>query len=170
MPAASCPRRTIALVVSGDELRGVMRRFPAGIAVLTLNAEGQRFGITVGSLVSLSLDPPLVGATIGRDSAAHELLRTAGGFSVSLLSEEQLRLAQHFARGVPPIGLWVGIAHREAASGAPLLDGALGWLDCDVWAEYDAGDHTFFVGLVTHVELGERRRGIVYRDGAYHPA
>ena len=157
-------------MVSGDELRGVMRRFPAGIAVLTLNAEGQRFGITVGSLVSLSLEPPLVGVTIGRDSAAHELLRTAGRFAISILSEEQTALAQHFARGVPPIGLWVGIAHRDGASGVPLLDGAVGWIESDLWAEYDAGDHTFFVGLVMGVQLGEFRRGLVYRGGSYHPA
>ena len=52
--------RTIAAVVTGDELRAVMRRVPAGIAVVTLEAGGQRVGVTVGSLVSLSLEPPLV--------------------------------------------------------------------------------------------------------------
>ena len=147
-----------------------MRRFPAGIAVLTLDADGQRFGITVGSLISLSLEPPLVGVTIGRGTAAHELVRGAGRFAISLLSEEQSATAQHFARGVPPIGLWTSIAYRDGAHGAPLLEGAVGWLECDLWAEYGAGDHTFFVGQVVAAELGARARGLVYRDGTYHSA
>lgn len=157
-------------MVSGDELRAVMRRFPAGVAVLTLDLEGERLGVTVGSLASLSLEPPLVGVSIGKDIAAHELLRGAGGFAVSVLAGDQASLAQHFARGVPPIGLWTGIETRPGQR-APLLAGALGWLECALWAEYDAGDHTLFVGVVESVELGEGSRvGLVYREGAYHAA
>ena len=61
----------------------------------------------------------------------HELLREAGGCALSLLAAGQEWLAQHFARGVPPIAMWHGIA-TEGAAGAPLLVGALGWLECGV--------------------------------------
>src|SRR5690349_9103416 len=115
-----------------------MRRFPAGVAVLTVDAGGQRLGLTVGTLVALSLDPPLVGISIARDAAIHELLREAGGFAVSLLAAGQEAVAQHFARGVPPIAHWHGIETREGTR-APLIAGALGWIECGLWGEWPTG-------------------------------
>src|SRR2546426_9981135 len=98
--ACSRPRRTYhRLVPTGDELRALMRRFPAGVAVITVDVEGERLGLTVGSLVALSLDPPLVGVSVNRQAAMHELLRRAGGFAASLLAGGQEWLAPHFARG-----------------------------------------------------------------------
>jgi flavin reductase (DIM6/NTAB) family NADH-FMN oxidoreductase RutF len=156
--------------VTGDELREVMRRFPAPVAVVTGVDEREEFGLTVGSLVSLSLDPPLVGVSIGRDSARHEPMRNAGAFAASLLSADQAHLAQHFARsGVPPVALWTGVARRAGVHG-PLLEGALAWLECRTWAEYDAGDHTLFLGEVLSTELGADGRGLVYRNSIYQPA
>ncbi len=149
------------------DLRALMRRFPHGVAVLTVDANGERLGLTVDSLVSLSLEPPLVGVAISRQAAMHELLREAGGFALSLLAEGQDRLAQHFARGVPPIALWHGIAGREGAGGAPLLDGALGWLECRLVAEHEAGDHTFFVGEVLSAELGPPAPPLVHVESGY---
>jgi flavin reductase (DIM6/NTAB) family NADH-FMN oxidoreductase RutF len=158
----------IGPVSRGEELRRLMRRFPSGVAVVTVDAEGERLGLTVGSLVSLSLDPPLVGVAISRQAALHELLRGAGAFAASLLAEGQDGLAAHFARGVPPIALWTGIAARPGAStGAPLLDGAIGWIECRTNAEHPTGDHTLFVGDVLSVEHGSPARPLVYVDRAY---
>jgi flavin reductase len=151
-------------VASGDELRAAMRRFPAGIAVLTLR---RPFGVTVGSLASVSLDPPLVGVAIGLDTQAHELIREEGGFALSILAGDQRELAQHFARSVPPIAQWEGIATRDGPRG-PLLMSALAWLECGLWAQYAAGDHSLFVGKVEAAELGRRDEGLVYREGGYH--
>jgi flavin reductase (DIM6/NTAB) family NADH-FMN oxidoreductase RutF len=144
-----------------------MRRAPACVAVLTVDAQGERLGLTVSSLVSLSLEPPLVGVSISRQAAMHELLREAGGFAVSLLAGGQEWLAQHFSRGVPPIGMWHGIATEEGARGAPLLVGALGWLECRTAAEHETGDHSFFVAEVEAVRLGEPAPPLVYHDGSY---
>jgi flavin reductase (DIM6/NTAB) family NADH-FMN oxidoreductase RutF len=152
-----------------DDLRALMRRLPSGVAVVTVDADGERLGLTVGTLVSLSLEPPLVGIAIAREAALHELLRVAGGFAVSLLAAGQEAVAQHFARGVPPIAHWHGIAQREGARGAPLLEGALGWLECSVWAEWEAGDHTFFAGEVLTCELGQAQPPLLYLDGRYRP-
>ena len=144
-----------------------MRHAPACVAVITVDAGGERLGLTVSSLVSLSLEPPLVGLSISRQAAMHELLREAGGFAASLLAGGQEWLAQHFARGVPPIGMWHGIATEEGARGAPLLVGALGWLECRTAAEHETGDHSFFIGEVEAVRLGEPAPPLVYYDGSY---
>ena len=153
-------------MVSGDELRSLLRRFPAGVAVVTVDVREERLGLTVGSLVSLSLEPPLVGVSIRREAALHELLREAGAFSVSLLAAGQEDVAAHFARGVPPIALWVGVETRPG-TGAPLLAGALGWLECRVAGEWEAGDHTLFAGEVVRVEAGVVAPPLLYLDGRY---
>jgi flavin reductase (DIM6/NTAB) family NADH-FMN oxidoreductase RutF len=154
-------------MANGEQLRALMRRFPAGVAVVTVEVEGERLGLTVSSFMSLSLEPPLVGAAISRQAALHELLGRAGGFSVSLLAEGQGAVAAHFARGVPPIALWHGVPTREGASGAPLIEGAIGWLECSTWGRFDTGDHTLFVGEALSVEDGAPGRGLLYIDQGY---
>jgi 3-hydroxy-9,10-secoandrosta-1,3,5(10)-triene-9,17-dione monooxygenase reductase component len=153
--------------MTGDELRELMRRFPAPVAVVTTTVEDERYGLTVASLVSLSLEPPLVGISIGRESSSHEPIRRAGRFAVSLLSGEQDSVAQHFARsGIPPVALWAGVDVQDGEFG-PRVEGALAWLHCRTWAEYDAGDHTIFVGEVLDGELGRAGSGLVYRHSRY---
>ena len=146
-----------------------MRGYPHGVSVLTVDFEGERMGVTIGSLVSLSLEPPLVGVSIGKEASSYELLRQSGRFAISLLADDQAPLAQHFARGVPPIAHWSGIAVRDGELGPPLLEGAVGWLVCRVWADYDAGDHTLFVGEVLRAERDESKEPLVYIEGSYRP-
>jgi flavin reductase (DIM6/NTAB) family NADH-FMN oxidoreductase RutF len=153
--------------MTGEELREVMRRFPAPVAVVTTELEGERFGLTVGSLVSLSLGPPLVGISIGKDSSSHEPLRRAGAWTASLLAGDQIHVAQHFARsGIPPIALWNGADVHDGKRG-PLIDDALAWLECKTTAEHDAGDHTILIAEVESSELGRTGAGLVYREGEF---
>ncbi len=148
------------------DLRALLRNVPAPVSVVAVDVDGERLGLTVVSLLSLSLEPPLLGVAISRQAALHELLRQAESFGVSLLAGDQERLAGHFARGVPPIGLWEGIQVRDG-EGPPLLDGALGWVVCERAGEHPTGDHTLFVGEVTDVEQGPGRGALVYVRQSY---
>jgi flavin reductase len=154
-------------VAAGDDLRALMRNVPAAVAVVTVDVEGERLGLTVASFVSLSLEPPLVGVAVSRQAALHELLRRADAFALSVLAAGQEHLAQHFARGVPPIGLWHGIDTRTGASGAPLLEGALGWIECRPTGEHPTGDHTLFVGEITSAELGGPADALIFLRQSY---
>jgi len=156
----------LAAVVGGDELRELMRRFPAGVAIVGVDLEGERLGLTIGTLIPLSLEPPLVGFAVRRGAALHELLRGSGTFGASLLAAGQEAVAQHFARGVPPIAIWEGIDVREG-EGPPLVAGAIGWLTGRVRAEVPAGEDTFFVSEVLSVEEGAPQRPLVYVDQGY---
>jgi flavin reductase (DIM6/NTAB) family NADH-FMN oxidoreductase RutF len=110
-----------------------------------------------------------VGISIGKDSSSHEPIRRAGGWAVSLLAGSQAGVAQHFARsGIPPVALWVGVDVRDGPRG-PLVQGALGWLECRTTSEHEAGDHTVFIGEVESIELGTAGEGLVYRGGGFHP-
>ena len=153
--------------MTGDELKSLMRAVPQPVSVVTVDAGGQKAGLTVVSLVSLSLEPPLVGVAVGRHAALHELLREAGAFGVSILATGQEAVAQHFARGVPPIILWQGLETRTGELGAPLLEGALGWIECRLASEHPTGDHTFFVGDVVSAARGPGTEALIHLRQAY---
>ncbi len=154
-------------MAESEDLRTLLGRYPTGVSVVTVDANGQRLGLTIGSLVGLTLDPPLVGFAISRDAAMHELLREAGGCAISLLAAGQDWLAGHFALGVPPIAMWAKVATEPGASGAPLLVGAAGWLECSVRDEVATGTHTFFVCDVKRVELGVDAPPLLRLRGEY---
>jgi len=153
--------------VAGDQLRALFREVPSPVAVVTVDVAGQAAGLTVDSFAPLSLEPPLVGFAVRRHAALHELVRDAGAFAVSILASGQEQLAQHFARGVPPIGLWIGIETTIGELGAPLIAGALGWVECRLASEVDAGDHTLFVGSVESARRGPGREALVHLRREY---
>jgi flavin reductase (DIM6/NTAB) family NADH-FMN oxidoreductase RutF len=153
--------------VPGDELRALLREVPSPVAIVTVEVEGESAGLTVDSFVSLSADPPLVGIALGRHAALLELLRDAGAFAISFLASGQEHLAQHFARGVPPIAHWTGIETTRGENGAPLIADALGWIECRLAAAHEVGDHTLFVGEVLRVERGPGREALTHLRRAY---
>jgi flavin reductase (DIM6/NTAB) family NADH-FMN oxidoreductase RutF len=151
----------------GAAQRALFRRWPAGVSVVVAEVDGRRHGLTVSSLVSLSLDPPLVGISIAQQASLHELLRDAGEWGVSVLSGDQEHLAQHFARSVPPIALWNGIELRE--DDPRLLKDAAGWLVARTVDQLTTGDHTFFVGEVLSLEEGHAPSSLTYVHRGYKP-
>ena len=153
------------MIEHGAEQRALFRRWPAGVSVVVAELDGRRHGLTVSSLVSLSLEPPLVGISVSHQASLHELLRDVDGWAASILSGEQEHLAQHFARGVPPLILWDGIDVRE--DDARLLAGAAGWLKARTVDEVAAGDHTFFVGALESIEIGNTATSLTYVHHGY---
>jgi flavin reductase (DIM6/NTAB) family NADH-FMN oxidoreductase RutF len=149
----------------GEEQRALFRRWPAGVSVVVAEVDGRRAGLTVSSLVSLSLEPRLVGISISRQASLHGVLQDARTWAVSILSGEQAHVAQHFARGVPPIALWDGIAVRE--DDPRLLSDAVGWLTVRTVDEILTGDHTFFVGEIETLEQGAAQTALVYVSREY---
>src|SRR3569833_2144506 len=126
------------------DLRGLMRYWPHGVSVLSVDYEGDRMGVTLSSLVSLSLDPPLVGVSVGKQASCYELLRHAKAFAVSQLGAEQEDIARRFAAGHPPIVHWAGIATREGAV-APQIGGGVGRVEARVIGGHDGGGHPVIV-------------------------
>jgi flavin reductase (DIM6/NTAB) family NADH-FMN oxidoreductase RutF len=149
----------------GAEQRALFRRWPVGVSVVVAEVGGVRAGLTVSSLVSLSLEPPLVGISIALQASLHEVLRDAGEWAASILTGDQDALAQHFARGVPPIALWERIPVRD--DDARLIEGAAGWLGARTVDERRTGDHTFFVGEIEWLEVGRAATSLVYLGREY---
>ncbi len=150
----------------GAEQRSLFRRWPAGVSVVVAEVDGRRSGLTVSSLVSLSLEPRLIGISIALDASLHELLRGADEWAVSILGGHQEHLAQHFARSVPPIALWNGIEVRE--DDPRLLAGASGWVVARTVDSVATGDHTLFVGEIVSLEEGNAATSLIYVHRGYH--
>jgi flavin reductase (DIM6/NTAB) family NADH-FMN oxidoreductase RutF len=149
----------------GAEQKALFRRWPAGVSVVVAEVEGRRIGLTISALVSLSLEPALVGVSVARSAALHELLVEAEEWGVSILAGDQERVAQHFARGVPPIAMWTGIEVR--ADDPRLLEGAAGWLVARTVDRVAAGDHSFFVAAIERLEEGRAATSLVFSNGEY---
>jgi flavin reductase (DIM6/NTAB) family NADH-FMN oxidoreductase RutF len=149
----------------GADQRSLFRRWPAGVSVVVAEVGERRHGLTVSSLASLSLDPPLVGISIALQASLHELLKDADEWAVSILGGSQEHLAQHFARSVPPIALWDGIDVRD--DDPRLLKGAAGWLVARTVEQLRTGDHTYFVGEVISIEEGSAADSLVYLHREY---
>jgi flavin reductase (DIM6/NTAB) family NADH-FMN oxidoreductase RutF len=150
----------------GAEQRSLFRRWPAGVSVVVAEVERRRAALTVSSLTSLSLEPRLVGISIALEASLHELLRDADEWAVSILNGEQAHLAQHFARGVPPIALWEGIPVRD--DDPRLLIDAVGWVIARTVDQVTTGDHTFFVGEILSIEEGNAGTSLIYLHRDYH--
>jgi flavin reductase len=153
--------------VPGDELRALFQEVPSPVGIVTVAVGQEAAGLTVDSFGTLSIDPPLVGVALGRHAALHELMREAGAFAISILASGQEQLAQHFARGVPPIAHWAGIETSAGKLGAPLIDDAIGWVECQLAFEHEVGDHTLFVGEAVSVQHGPGREALVHLRRAY---
>lgn len=128
--------------------RQVLGSFATGVALIcTIDGDGRPRGVAVNSLFSVSLDPPLVGFCIARDSSTLPAVRESGAFAVSVLAGDQAGLCRRFAR--PGVDRFAGVdwwSSPESAS--PVVGGVLAWIDCRIAAVHPAGDHLILVGHV----------------------
>lgn len=150
-----------------DDIEVLLEAVPGGTCIVAVDAEGRRLGLTVDSLVTLSLDPPLIGFIVANDCPILQLLPDAGGCAISILAGGQEWLADHFAEGARPIAMWHALAGEPGAVGAPLFVGALGWLECSLLDVVDLGSSTLSVCAVRRVEPGTEAPALVRVRGAY---
>ncbi len=137
------------MTIEKDFFRQVMGHFATGVTVVTTSSNGVLGGMTVSSFASLSLNPPLVLVCVDRASQTLHLFRESKIFAVNILTAEQVHLSRGFA--TPSAERFEHFCHAPyhlAATGSPILDGVLGFVDTHLVAEYPGGDHVIFVGQV----------------------
>jgi flavin reductase (DIM6/NTAB) family NADH-FMN oxidoreductase RutF/DNA-binding IclR family transcriptional regulator len=151
---------------SAERFRRVLGHFPTGVAAITASAgPGSVAAMIVGSFVSISLDPPLVGFFASRDSKSFAGLRNVRSFCVNLLSAEQDQLSRVLASHDDD--KFDSVRWRRAPSGSPIVEGVVGWIDCTVEATYEIGDHVLVVGRVAELEIEQPGTPLVFFRGAY---
>ncbi|MBA8794506.1 flavin reductase (DIM6/NTAB) family NADH-FMN oxidoreductase RutF [Friedmanniella endophytica] len=130
--------------------RHALASLAAGVVVVTARRDGAPHAMTATAFCSVSLDPPLVLVSVSRTSRFHATVLAAGRWAVSVLRDDQVEVARHFSRpGRDLATQFDAVPHAPApVSGAPVITGALVWLDCRTEAVHEAGDHTVVVGRV----------------------
>lgn len=129
--------------------RRLLSRFATGVTVLTTrDAGGNPVGMTASSLVSVSLEPPLISVCVDVSAEMHRVLSASGDFVVNVLAAGQQQLSERFAN-MPAERRFEDVAWRRTSSGLIVLEGVLAHIECQRFAEYPLGDHTLFVGRVT---------------------
>lgn len=133
----------------------VVGQFATGVTVVTTSSQGKVAGITVNAFCSVSLNPPLVLVCVDLISQTLQLIRESGIFAVNILSSEQDDISRCFAGSSRErYEYFCHAPYREAATGAPILDGTLAFIDARVIAEYPGGDHAIFLGQVEALGTG----------------
>ena len=132
-----------------------MARLPAGVVLISARQGDEFRGLTASSLVSVSLEPPLVLAALERTSATRAAVFETEAFNVNVLTRRQEFIADRFAGRAPAIDpQWRTLPHRLGTNGIPLLDGCAAWLECRLIASHEAGDHDIFVAAVEAADVG----------------
>lgn len=147
-------------------LRQVMGLFPTGVTVVAARGTGDApVGLTVNSLTSVSLDPPLVLVCIDRKASCHDRLIDAGSFAVSILGTDQVHVARRFAED-PSDVRFDGVAWRLGATGDPLVEGCAAWVSCTLEAVHQGGDHSILLGRVAASGVG-KGEALTYYQGEF---
>ncbi|MGI8794478.1 MAG: flavin reductase family protein [Acidimicrobiales bacterium] len=146
--------------------RQVVGHFATGVTVITAEVDGEPTGFTAQSFTSLSLDPPLVTFFPGKDVASWPVIEAAGAFGVNILGEDQEALCRTFAsKGTDK---FEGVGWRPGrATGSPILEEGVAWLEARIEAVHDGGDHLIVVGRVADLDVGDGEHGplLFYRGG-----
>ena len=148
-----------------SRFRHVLGHFATGVAVITAIGPSGPVGMVVSSFTSVSLEPPLVAFLPDRSSTSWPKIRAAGAFCVNILSAGQEELCAKFAR--KGIDKFAGVAWRPASSGAPILDGGMAWIDCELTQTFESGDHYIAIGRVLQLEAAEYGVPLVFFQGGY---
>ena len=152
--------------ITEDEFKSCMGAWPSGVAIVTTRTGAEVHGMTVSDFTGASLSPPLVVVLCHRDSITTGMIAEGKCFAVNILASGQDDLSNRFASKKLERVRFEGVSWDTAATGAPLISGALASLDCSLHATYDAGDHLIYVGLVEFLRQ-ETSEPLVFWNSGY---
>ena len=147
------------------EFRRILGHYPTGVCAVTTADESGPVGMIVGSFTSVSLDPPLVAFLPDRGSSTWRKIAAAGQFCVNVLSQDQQDVCK--ALSSKTADKFGAVAYRLSGSGLPIIDGVVAWIDCELHATHEAGDHDIAIGRVRALDVEHPGPPLVFVRGAY---
>jgi 3-hydroxy-9,10-secoandrosta-1,3,5(10)-triene-9,17-dione monooxygenase reductase component len=156
---------TAPVALPAPTLRRILGQFVTGVTVVTARDPAGPVGITANSFTSVSLDPPLVLFCVGWNSSSGRRIQRAGAFSVNILGREQERVSRQFAATAG--NRFASVATTPGATGAPILDDALAYLECRIAEVLEGGDHAIVVGRVIEADTLRDGEPLAFFRGSY---
>ena len=153
MDTSKPPHAPVRLKAKFDAVvfRRVLGHYPTGVCVVTAaEPDGRPIGMTVGSFSSVSLEPPLVSFMPAKSSTSWPRIARTGQFCVNVLASNQLEISQRFSSKVED--KFDSLVFDLSVTGSPVLKGVAAWMDCTLYATYEAGDHFIVLGEVQDLQ------------------
>lgn len=156
------------MTLDSEQLRRAMRAWTTGVAVVTAVHDGQRYGMTVNSFTSISLEPPMIAVTLKQLTHTHDLVDKSGEFAMTILSADQRNLSDRFAGKIPEItDRFEGVPTETLSLDAPLVQGGMAYFNCRVVNSHPVGENTLFVAEVVDVRGEGDGDPLVYHNRVY---
>lgn len=151
-------------------MRDLMAHFATGVTVVAARHGPLLAGMTANAIATISIDPPILMASIARKAETHGAIIGSHAFAVSVLAEDQRELADCFAQPTTAAKLtrFCDATWHEAETGSPILEGALAYFDCRLTERHDGGDHTIFLGEIVAAGYREDAAPLLWYGSAYH--
>ena len=135
-----------------DKLRRrVAWTMPSGLYIVGSRAGERRNGMTLNWATQVSSDPKLLAVSVEKAAFTHELIGESGVFTLNIVAREDRAIVRKFTKPVEVDGAahtMNGFAFHDGRTGAPILDQAVGYLECEVRQSVDLGGHTLFIGEI----------------------
>jgi flavin reductase (DIM6/NTAB) family NADH-FMN oxidoreductase RutF len=158
----------IIMTLDPEQLRHAMRAWTTGVAVVTAQHAGHRYGMTVNSFTSISLDPPLISVALKHLTHTHELVEKSGEFAITILASHQKDLSDRFAGKFPNVhDRFDGVATESLLIDAPLIRDGIACFNCRVVTSIPVGENTLFVAEVIAARGEGEGSPLVYHNRVY---
>lgn len=154
---------------TGDDtkyLRRILGQFATGVAIVTAQKDdGQPCGITINSLTSVSLDPPLLLFCLSKTSGTLPVFQQSEKFAINILDGEQKQLSQDFAR--INYDKFANVIWKKGENDCPIFPFNIATIECTKVNEFDGGDHRIFLGKIDFAHGHESYDPLIYHAGNY---
>lgn len=156
------------MTLDSETLRRAMRAWTTGVAVITAAHDGERYGMTVNSFTSISLEPPLISVTLKQLTHTHELVEKSGEFALTILSADQGNLSDRFAGKIPDVtDRFEDVETETLLLDAPLIKGGMAYFNCRVVNSFPVGENTLFVAEVIAAQGEGEGDPLVYHNRVF---
>ena len=147
-----------------------LRKLPHGVYIVGVTQDGQLNAFTATWFTQVSFTPPLVALGIKKDSISFEMIRKGGVFTVNLLGKDQKSIAEHFVKPAAVLGEKLnGIPHRAGKTGAPILNEAIAYIECELReVANERGDHAVVIGEVVEAGVHRDEPALTLMDTGWH--